>query len=238
MNTIEQLTYAQEKIHEQINFISKSHNLKQEPIYDGVGSIAEYLKSPMKIMWVLKEAYDMDTDGNIGNGDWIDYNLFNEEESCNIKTYRGMAYVMYGFYNDIYWGDSRFPKMNIQMLKLLNSTAYININKMPANQQTKSNDSDMRLHYNMWKNIINNQIHEYAPDVIIFAGTFKFFYNPTELKNDLKECFENTDMSINKKALIYKHNDQWMISVHHPCMYGEVYIDTLIDALKYVKDRI
>ena len=231
MKTVEQLTKDQETIHEQIENLAITHHLKKSPIYDGVGNISEYLKSPMKIMWILKEAYDI----NNGDGDWEAYNQFNCEESCRIPTYRGMANVMYGFLNDIYYEDQDFPKMNIQMLNLLNSIAYINVNKMPAIQETKSNDSNMRQNYELWKDIINIQINEYAPDVIIFAGTFKYFYNPSNM--EYKECFENIAMS-SKKAIVYHHNGKWLISVNHPSRYGEVYIDTLIDALKYVKERL
>lgn len=231
MKTVEQLTKDQETIHEQIENLAITHHLKKSPIYDGVGNISEYLKSPMKIMWILKEAYDI----NNGDGDWEAYNLFNCEESCRIPTYRGMANVMYGFLNDIYYEDQDFPKMNIQMLNLLNSIAYINVNKMPAIQETKSNDSNMRQNYELWKDIINIQINEYAPDVIIFAGTFKYFYNPSNM--EYKECFENIAMP-SKKAIVYHNNGKWLISVNHPSINGEVYIDTLIDALKYVKERL
>ena len=236
MKSVEELTKAQNDLIDEIQTFAESNNLASEeicPIYDGVADIEAYLKSSLKIMWILKESYDDDGGGWYLGDVWDGEKK--EKDSWKNQTWKGMSYALYGFRNNLYWSELPAIRQNKNMLDELKSIAYINMSKMPGTRQTS--DTQARLYYNTWKDIIYKQINLYEPDVIVFGGTFKFFYNPSELETSKQECIENTDANKNTRAIIYKYNGKWLISTQHPSRYGEVYIDCLIDALKYVENR-
>ncbi|MBR5958459.1 MAG: hypothetical protein IKZ99_08855 [Salinivirgaceae bacterium] len=235
MKSIEELTKAQNDLIDEIQAFAESKKLVTEdicPIYDGVADIDAYLKSSLKIMWILKNAYDAnDGNNNPNGGGWY----LKDVLDSSVQTWRGMAYAIYGFRNDLDWGALPAISQNKKIIDEIKSVAYININKMPGLKSIS--DSEALYCYNLWKDILNKQIDVYEPDVIIFGGTFRFFYNSDELESSKQECFENLDSKADKKAIVYKYNGKWLISVHHPSRYGGVYIDTLIDALNYVKNH-
>lgn len=241
MKTVEELTNAQNALIDEIQAFAESKNLVNDeicPIYDGVADIESYLKSSLKIMWVMKEPYD-DMDENdmpIGGG-WYMWDAFKNEKAWKQKSWKGMTYATYGFRNNLYYDKLPAIRQNKNMLDVLKGVAYINMSKMPGLRNTPK--SKAQSYYNLWKDILYKQMVVYEPDVIIFAGTFSFFYNSDELDSSVQECFVNPDIDPNIKAIVYKYDGKWLISVRHPSRDGEkeVYIDTLIDALKYVKNH-
>lgn len=241
MKTIKELTDAQNALIDEIQEFAESKNLVNEntcPIYDGVADIESYLKTSLKIMWVMKEPYDdKDENGRPIGGGWYMWEAFERENAWKQKSWKGMTYAVYGFRNNLYWDKLPAIRQNKNMLDELKSVAYINMSKMPGLNDTK--DSQAQSYYNLWKDILHKQMEVYEPDVFIFGGTFRFFYNPKELESSMQECFVNPDVNPSIKAVVYKYNGRWLISVRHPSRDGEkeVYIDTLIDALKYVDEH-
>lgn len=233
--TIEELTQAQEKLHEEITAIAKNKKLyanPYKPIYDGVGNIPAYINSPLRIMWILKESYDRDKQGNIGFGDWCVYEPFYADDAWTIMTYKALTYILYGYKNNLSWETLPNIRDHKDLIKILDSVAYINLNKMPAKQHSQSYDYDIYEQYLIWKEIINKQINVYSPDVIIMGGTKRFFdfgENKLSLVKTLGEV---------KKVEIYKYGNQWLLSAHHPSRYTGEYIDGLIDALHFVSQQI
>ncbi len=237
------LTKKQEKLHDEIEEICKKNGLMKKrlkPIYDGVGDITIYEKSKLKVMWILKEAYDKDKKGNIGNGGWNTYDCFEAEkikDSCKILTFKRMAYIMYGFNHyeeydkpktSIYTALPNIskPENQKELMRELAGIAYININKMPSG--TRSSDSAIRESYGIWGDLIKKQIETYNPDVIILGGTEKFLR------------FLERAKKIEKDFPVYEKDERYFISVYHPAqttMSVDDYVNLVINSLKKVEKR-
>ncbi|MDY6373302.1 MAG: hypothetical protein SPK91_02665 [Bacteroidales bacterium] len=238
MNKFEELKNAQDALHEEIQRLAEEKGFVSEdvcPIYDGVGDIDAYLQSKLKIMWILKEPYDDFDDNNkpIGGG-WTMYEGgLSHPDAWKQKSYQGMTYVLYGFRHDLYWADLPAIRNNKSMITELNNMAYINISKMPGQKQTSH--QAVILYYNIWKDLLYKQITTYNPDVIIFGGNFSIFEQ--DLPNDQLEQMERigTDGVF---CDIYKYKNRWLLSANHPARFSEVFVDGLIDSLKYVNDHM
>ena len=232
--TAEELTQAQENLHKEIQvFAEKNCSANEElcPIYDGIANIDAYLKSPLKIMWILKEPYDED------GGGWQISEAYKNDDK-NRATYRRMAYSAYGFNHKMYYDEICKIIDKESKVSVLDSIAYINLSKMPGNKKTS--DAAAKAYYTLWKDILHKQIKTYDPDVIIFGGTgtmkcFEFDNEP-----QLFETFFNSDVKKTCNAELYQHKDKWLISIEHPAGPGvndDVYIDSLIDALKTILEH-
>lgn len=235
--TTEELIKAQEALHEEIQHIAEEEGLVSKdlcPIYDGVANIEDYLHSTLKIMWLLKEPYDdFDEAGNPTGGGWImSEDGLNHPEAWKQRSYQGMTYITYGYRHNSYWGDLPAIRNNKSMLNELKSVAYINISKMPGHKNTS--DFEAASYYSLWKEIIKTQITVYNPDVIIFGGTMKFF--EPDLDKTLLTKLESigTDDTF---CNIFKYNKRWLISAKHPARFSEVYVDGVIDSLKFVEQQ-
>ncbi|MDE6256447.1 MAG: hypothetical protein K2M39_09675 [Muribaculaceae bacterium] len=158
---------------------------KIEPIYDGVCDIELYLKSPTKIMWVLKEAYDdFNESGEPCGGGWYIYEEWNNKAKINsVTSNRSWQPIMYvlkaladgGTWDDLSWIRDEREKY----LEVLKACAYVNINKLPAGKTS----GDLTEKFKVWEDIINAQIIAYKPDVIIFGNTYGYFSNQCYVKN-------------------------------------------------------
>ena len=123
-----------------------------------------------------------------------------------------------------------------EMVKDLANIAYININKLPGG--TSSSDSHIASCYKIWNKIIDEQIEVYNPDVIILGGTKKFL----DFRDELIPCkqYDNNDVNPKLSSNVYKWGSRWIISVCHPGyrMSTEVYVDLVIDSLRYVAEQL
>ena len=99
------------------------------------------------------------------------------------------------------------------MREELRKTAYINLSKMPG--PTVSLDDHLWECYQIWKDLILEQISLYSPDIIIFGYTFKF------LKKDLNitEAPIST-LSGQWNSDGYKKNGRIYIDAYHPSRKG------------------
>lgn len=238
--TAGELLKEQERLHQKIDEIATKFHLLEsgkETIKDGVNDIPAYVASPIKLMWILKEPWEVDDDGEVGNGGWNLYSLFDSIEAWRIKTYKAMAYVKYGMENNVYWEDMQQIKKDASLIHILKNIAYLNINKMPA--ATASPDDHMWECTKIWKPLVEEQISVYNPDVIIYGGTANFLMPHSELSEDkcIKKVY-NEGWHSEIRASVYRYNGRWIITARHPSRYNEVYIDTLIGAIQYVKEQI
>ena len=227
--TVEELTQAQKELHDEIQHFAEKHCSANEnlwPIYDGVKNIDAYLKSPLKIMWILKEPYDED------GGGWEISAAYKNEDGRKKATYRRMAASTYGFINNIYYDDLVKVKDKESIFSALDSIAYINLSKMPGNNRTTNTSA--KAYYKLWKDFLHKQIRIYNPNVIIFGGTMDYFEFDNEPQ--LFDTYFNSDVNPECKAKIYQHESRWLISIYHPSaiVSDEVYIDLLIDSLKTI----
>ena len=208
-----------------------------EPIYDGIADEDGYLKSKLKVAWVLKEPYDwIDEEGGPGGGGWsiVKDCFLKHDENWVTKEGRNqwvnpvwqkVAYIMYGFRHSKHWADMDWIRDNPSMMDEIKSIAWINVNKMPAH--TNSCDGNYRwLYENVWKDVVKKQLDIYSPDVIIFGYTFHCF----------KDSYGTSlvEVSSNDWVNHYRVGKLHLLDTYHPGRKGGEYVDDVIDMLNEI----
>ena len=217
---------------------NKISNDKKKPIPDGIFNAQKYLESNIKIMWILKEAYDdFDRKGNPKGGDWyLPVSFFSDptEFSTEHTLGRKMTYVNFALLNNKEWKGLNKTKDDNEMGFANQHIAYVNISKMPGKKFSK--DSELFEYYSIWRKILWKQITTYEPDVIIFGNTFKFF------EEDLEDKIQKFRKNVLAESYLYE--DQLLISAYHPAatISEEEYAKSILSIVKkwhdYKKDNI
>ena len=209
--TITELEQAQAEITEEIYSFAERVGLSNdniEPIPDGVYSAEKYLLAPTQIMWILKEPYDdFDEDGEPYGGGWNLFEAFDNDDAWSSRTWQPMIYSMYGLFNNQKWEDMDW------------------ISKIPAS--TATNDNSLWDKYNLWKDILSKQIAIYAPKIIIFGNTFRYF------KDDLVGADTNPKKSIEGIVDLYENGGVKYLDTYHPnqkMVERGAYVDSIIEA--------
>lgn len=224
----EELKLAQEKIEKEIFSLSEMNNLSNdeiEPIPDGIYSAELYLSAPKQIMWVLKEPYDDIMDGKPCDGGWCLYEAYDNDNVWTSRAWQPIIYSMYGLFNDQKWDDMDWIRDDKSMANVLKQIALINISKMPA--LTRTNDNSLWGKYALWRDVILKQITEYAPNIIIFGNTFKYF------KNDLVGKDAKPIKNLNGLVDVYEKDGIRFLDTYHPSQRTTTrknYINTLIES--------
>lgn len=222
----QELEKAQGEISSAIYKRAKELGFDRYPITDGVCDFEGYLKSIPKVMWILKEPNGQCPNEKLENGGWsiVEESFRNDiEGTAKQPTWQTIIYVMYGYQNGLMYDDMEFIHDNIEMAKVIQRIAYLNVSKMPG--YNTSNKNNIEQCYTQWKPILDRQIETYNPDVIIFGYTFNHFRNHFEEK-DLKQIG-----NIPGWIDVYKSSNLILLDAYHPARKGQEYIDTLIEAL-------
>ena len=217
-----ELNKRQQEIWKEMEKLAKElENGNRLPIYDGVCDLDGYLSSKPKIMWILKEPNGQ-TEKGIEKGGWAipEESFTNLEETAGQPTWQVMIYVMYGYQNGLKYDDMDYIHNKIEMAKVMQSIAYLNVSKMPG--YNKSVKSNIEQRYTQWKPILNKQIETYAPDLIIFGNTFDHF------KNDFKIRGLEKIGNIPGWIDVYKSGQLIILDAYHPSRKGRDYVNTLI----------
>jgi hypothetical protein len=225
MNAIE-LKKAQQEIWNEIEKRAKELEFDRYPIKDGVCDFEGYLQSSPKVMWILKEPNGQCPNGKLEDGGWsIVEDSFRDDIEGTAKqpTWQTMIYVMYGYQNGLKYDDMDYIHNKIEMAKVMQSIAYLNVSKMPG--YNKSVKSNIEQRYTQWKPILNKQIETYAPNLIIFGNTFDHF------KNDFKIRGLEKIGNIPGWIDVYKSGQLIILDAYHPSRKGRDYVNTLIEAL-------
>jgi hypothetical protein len=217
-----------------------SFNTENEinPIFDGIINAELYLKSKIKILWILKEPYDeFDENNNPYGGGWDFKDTLNCKQSKKdfgkgINTFKNMIYVSWGILNDFCsWQDIPDIDEKPQIINSFKSTGFINIKKLPGYK--KSPPNVIAKAYRDFKGILHRQINEYSPDVIIFCGTLS-----KDFRNDLQINLETVEEAGEFSSYFIK-NKKLFISTCHPSTpilkkeeNEEEYCDGIINAVK------
>lgn len=212
-----------------------------EPIYDGVCDLEGYLKSEIKVMWMLKEAYDdFDESGMPKGGGWEIYESWPQEEyvksTTAIRSWQPIMYVLRALAEDNNWDDVPWIRDDREKyVEFLRSCAYINVNKMPAGKTS----GDLSEKFEIWSDVINAQILGYAPDVIIFGNTFPYFKNQCYVKES-KRC-NGVQGATGVYVTKIGEKPTLLIDAYHPnqkTLTREVYVDSILESIRSNMDKI
>ena len=228
MLTKESLKNAQKDLSIKINMRAKELGLSNEhilPVTDGVACISDYLEASHQVMWVLKEPWEKEESGKYRGG-WDIWDAWEDiEKPWKIPTWKRMIYISYGILSGKTWSEMDDIRDDPKMQEVLNKIAYINISKMPAD--TKTNYKDLQIHYRNWYDILKEQIHVYAPDIIIFGNTFDFFKENLVGKDAKPYIREDGLIHVYKKENI-KYFDAYHPNNRIKGVTDELYVNSII----------
>lgn len=203
-------------------------SIETQFIYDGIVNVEKYLKSPIKILWVLKEAHS--SDDSLSD---MREALMTLQEGDGIapgwgKTFKPIIYSIYGIQNNLNWQEIPDVDGNPYVLDSIKSTAYINVKKNAGGSQAV--DKEIANFYEKYSELLNEQIDIINPDVIVFGGTMKYF-NPESFLRFGHERFRDESESHLQQ---YVFGDKLLISAFHPnnrTITQQKYCDSIIEAV-------
>lgn len=217
---------TQQQIDDQYREFYKGQEV--QPLHDGI--INEKLfyktnpKANPKILWILKEPYDLGD----GKGGWNYRNDINSNSDTYLKykTWRKIAQVSSGIINDFSFKEA--TESYELLIKAIKSIAVVNVSKLPANTTSTGRWSYFEKTYEETKHILLEQIKTIKPDIIIGGNILYLF---------------NKDLDLNGKSLkpltpwgreVYKVNDKIFINAYHPSFTGsdEDYFNDIVNVIK------
>ena len=182
--TATMLRHLQEDINTECLSIAQSNNLTNAdvagPIFDGVPDEELYLKSSPRVLWILQEPHDNNASKQgRPKGNWsVPKDMIKVEDyAWGNRTHEPIAKVMFAFrsHKDFRDVDARYKadeNFAWDVMGVLQSTAWINVSKMPCPNGTNSNSGRIKRAYkNYWRDIVIRQVNEiYQPNIIVVAG--------------------------------------------------------------------
>lgn len=198
---------------------------------DGIVDVREYYQSPVKIMWILKEPYDM-----VDNGRYTwslsEYlgseKFFNEFKDRKSRTFYPIIYATYGILNNIASYEDMYDIDQLpEMIRILKKISFINLQKFPAKSTSKN--QEIKKAYETHKVIIQEQIKLYNPDIVIGGNTLYHLVDDLELK-DHYHCNQSLDHWIkdNRLYIHSPHPSAWTIDT-------EEFVDDILDVVNDFK---
>ena len=164
------------EITEQIKGIGES------VVIDGVVDIDCYEKSPLKVMWILKETNS--------EGGWSIVDNYKDPKWLTkyngLMSIRRVIYASYGINHPEIKDWKDFPwSYEAECQTALRNIAFININKLPGS--SVADDNMIREAYNKNRPLLKLQFDTYNPDVVIFGNTLKYV-NLEDFDGDFSEA--------------------------------------------------
>jgi hypothetical protein len=201
-----------------------------KPIYDGIINPDQFINSTYKILWILKEPYDKDTEGGWDFKKTLSLKKKITDFDTGRSTFKPIIYSSWGILNNFcLFDDMNNIEVQPSMVEILNSIAYINVKKTPGG--TTSDNRTIQRDYDTHKEIILKQIGYIDADIIIGCRTLHHLID---------------DLSIKKKDGIrygsltyFISNDKLYIDTYHPAqrtsstnVTQEQYCDNIIQVAK------
>ena len=230
-------------------------------ITDGAFNIEKYFTSPVRILWLLKEAFDdWDDEGNpVGGNFSISDCLYGVNGMQNTgyisPTFQKMIYCIYGIFYGEKYENMPYAKNIIDLgsakyKETLERVVHINANKLAA--LSSSNDNEVVSNFmNHWQDIVKEQIDYYVPDVIICGGSAPFTCLCNIMPNlktaskvtryvDSKVVVVQDDKSVlDKYSTVdgYYVDGKIILYPYHPgCRKDEeVYVDGVVETVKVLR---
>ena len=230
----------QNEIHKRIRQIANQHKEKSKNgclVLDGVCNIEEYLSSDPKIMWILRGPYEKNNK-ELENDEFHEYciwDCWDTIQHADLPSWAPIYYILKAVRHRLRTGqriELRDMSPNDKsMLSELEKTAYINICKVDYDHS-----SGVEKPSEVWKEIVDEQIALYDPDIIIFGGTFDALKMEEDYDKNLV-FLEHTPTD--EMAKIYKDSDgKILFNAYHPSYVGgyrkdlmEWYVDEIADKL-------
>lgn len=198
---------------------------KRLVIEDGVFDYEGYLKSKIKILWIMKEPYD--TSG----GGWHISDIYNNLAFGAARTtWYPIINVSHSILNGFQAWDKiqKISKNNKTTASVLSHVAYINVQKLPSETREKTKNSVIHAAFNdkERKAFFDRQFSLLNPDIIIGANTLWMMFEHFGLKGEFLKS-KPTDNS-------YIVKDKLFINADHPASRSnkEIYFNNIITAAK------
>ena len=226
---------GQEKIKDWIYEQAKEIGLSKdglEPVTDGVFNVEGYCQSSPRIMWILKQPYDDIKDGKPFGGGWEVYGAFENSDAHTNLTWQPIVYSLVGIREHKLYKDMPYIREDKSMLEKLKDIAYINVDKMPGRKTTSS--KELAQAYSQWKDIIEEQVRLYDPQVICFANTMWLFKKDWGFDEHTEH--ETVSLGNDKYMQVYHKDGRLCIDTYHPSQRvvpRENYIDAIIKAVNH-----
>lgn len=209
-------------------------NPLREPITDGVFDAKTYFSADPKILWVMKEPYDVQKDPTKGNGGWHISMVYRKGHFGKaVKTWYPIIYVsngiLHGFQKK---ADMKQIAHDAGLTKIIESIAYINLQKLPSLTGAKTNNSVIKASFKKNDTMLKKQFDILNPDIIIGANTL----------NIIKENFDLNEVFVAKKSCTsYIMNKKLFIDAKHPAQLKysqEVYINDILSTVNEWRQRV
>ena len=207
------------------------------PILDGVIDYEKYFSSKYKILWILKEPYDVFTEEGKPKGGCWDYRIMvNSKNSINDfgtekKTFSPIIYTSYGLLNGFIQYDNMDDSSNSVVFNSLKQIAIINVKKLPGYRQ--SHYRIIETAYQDNKEILLKQIELCSPDIVIAGNTLQYFLS------DLGIDQNNKKIRCPGSFPYYRKNNSILIAGYHPACVPrstseEDYCNDIINTIKSI----
>lgn len=201
---------------------------------DGALNEEKYYKSgPYRILWLMKEAYN----------DPFSYPQFFTTEYEKFfndlvigkarATWAPVVYISYSLLNGFKtWEQMNYIKDDPEMAKVLNSVAWVNIQKLPSTTGNVSLKKNIQLASNKYGELLKEQINLLDPHIVICGNTFAFIKH---LYDYPKEHSYESDESY---VPHYSVENRLFIDPYHPSYAGRgvidlgMYVDDIVRTIK------
>lgn len=209
--------------------VTEDKSIKKSFVSDGVIDINEYIKSPIKILWVLKEVNSSDDDvrdmrealktlreGNKIHKDWV-------------GTFKPIVLASYGILNNKNWqqAEDEYEKEKSDVIECIKKVAFINVKKVAGKEKAyKKEIKEFAIKY---ADLLSEQMDIINPDVIVFGGSMEFIKDKSGY-DKIKEL----DYFLHE----YKFKGKLVIDTYHPNqrkITQELYCNSIINTIKNSK---
>lgn len=199
-------------------------------IEDGAICPELYLKSKIKIAWVLKESYQNDNEisdykylTNVLNRDTVYDDFFSNQSR---PTWYPILRASYSILNK-FIEYKNIPEISDISL-IIRKIAIINTQKLPALNTYKSYDRVIQAAFDENEEILKKQIRLLNPNVLIFGNTFKYYKSLLGINQKERKSKDGT-------TEYYIRDNKLYVDSYHPAQRKfkkEDYVNNIILAAR------
>lgn len=195
--------------------IGRDAGCLHKPITDGVVHYPTYIESSPKILWILKEPWEVLETEEVGGG----WNVAREApalllgHNSNKGALAMMAYISYAISNGLRrWQDVPSVSDSPEVAKSLARLGYINVSKFPGAKTSEG--AMLAQQYGRYRDLLHKQIQALSPDVIIGGSTLWLFLDDLGIR---REMFDQS-----MSAHYLRNHGRLYIDAYHPAQWSAV----------------